>query len=241
MAGRVAKAPTSLAIVPARFGSTRLPGKPLADISGTPMVVRVLNGVAGSVDSAVAATDDKRVADAVERAGFRAVMTGEAGSGTERVFMAWELLGRPGELILNVQGDEPLVSGDWIRPLLSKPPGDRQVVTLARRVPSEGADSPDCVKVAVTAGGLALYFSRYPVPHGAAVVLEHIGIYAFSPRSLEECASCGPTGLSATERLEQLAWMEAGIELTVMTGEFPGIGVDTPEDLERAVAHFESP
>ncbi|OPL18984.1 MAG: hypothetical protein AVO35_03395 [Candidatus Aegiribacteria sp. MLS_C] len=222
------------------MGSTRLPGKPLADIAGKPMVVRVLEGLAGSVDSAVAATDDKRVADAVERAGFEAVMTGEASSGTARVFMAWELLGRPGDVILNVQGDEPLVCGSWTAPLLETVPPDDRVLTLARRVRVREASGADTVKVAVTGKGEALYFSRFPVPHGSREVLEHIGIYAFSPCSLQACARCGETELSRTERLEQLAWMEYGVRITVLAGDFHGIGVDTPEDLRRVAEVFGS-
>lgn len=231
---------SSIAIVPARMGSTRFPGKPLADIDGKPMVVRVLEGIAGSVDSAVAATDDKRVADAVERAGFQAVLTGEASSGTHRVFMAWKLLGGPGDVILNVQGDEPMVDGSWISPLLETVPSNDQVLTLARRAMASETSGADTVKVAVTEGGGALYFSRFPVPHGSSEVLEHVGIYAFSPGSLRACAGCGETVLSRTEGLEQLAWMEHGIRIRVMVGDFHGIGVDTPADLERVTEVFGS-
>jgi 3-deoxy-manno-octulosonate cytidylyltransferase (CMP-KDO synthetase) len=240
MAGRVASPARTVAIVPARFASTRFPGKPLADIAGVPMVIRVMRGITGSVDRAVVATDDKRIAEVVEGAGFQAVMTGDACSGTERVFMAWNELGRPGETVINVQGDEPLVTGSWLKPLILDPPGGDKVLTLARRVPSAQAASPGSVKVAVAGNGDALYFSRYPVPHGSDQVLEHIGIYAFSPRSLVRCVSCGTTELSQTERLEQLAWIESGIRLKVMVGDFPGIGVDTPEDLEKAVVHFKT-
>ena len=240
MAGTITGNTGTLAVIPARFSSTRLPGKPLADVAGVPMILRVLRGVAGSVDMVIAATDDERVRETVEGAGFRAVMTGRAASGTERVFMAWDAVGRPGGTIINVQGDEPLVGPDWLGPLLSVPQGDDLVVTLARRVSAADAGSPHMVKVAVAGNGEALYFSRFPVPHGSERVLEHVGVYSFTPASLERCVSCGSSLLSSTEDLEQLAWMESGVRIRVVEGDFRGIGVDTPEDLERAVEHFAS-
>ncbi|MEN8209873.1 MAG: 3-deoxy-manno-octulosonate cytidylyltransferase, partial [Candidatus Fermentibacteria bacterium] len=216
----------------------RLPGKPLADIAGIPMIIRVLQGIRDSVDRAVAATDDERIMKTVEDAGFEAVYTGEAASGTQRVFKAWSLLGFPGETIINVQGDEPLVNKDWITSLTEISPEDDQVVTLAREIPAELAESPDSVKVVLNERQEALYFSRYPIPFGAVDLMEHIGIYSFSPESLRSCARAGETSLSGTERLEQLAWLERGVRIRVVTGDFPGIGVDTREDLERAVEYF---
>ncbi len=238
MAERVIPPSKTIAIVPARFASTRLPGKPLADIAGVPMIIRVLQGICGSVDRTVAATDDKRIMDIVENAGFEAVYTGKAESGTLRVFEAWKLLGCPCETIINVQGDEPLVNNDWIRSLTSVDSQDNQVVTLAREVQSEFAESPDSVKVVLGENQEAKNISRFPPPHSASVLLEHIGIYSFSPRSLRYCAAAGSTALSRTEKLEQLAWLERGIRIRVVTGEFPGIGVDTEADLDRAVEYF---
>ena len=238
MAGRIATSGKIVAIVPARFNSRRLPGKPLLDIAGVPMIIRVLQGISDSVDRAVAATDDKRIMDAVEYAGFEVVYTGKAASGTQRVFKAWSLLGFPGETIINVQGDEPLVKTDWITSLTEVPSEDDQVVTLAREIPAELAGSPDSVKVVINECQEALYFSRYPIPYGADNMLEHIGIYSFSPESLRRCAAAGGTSLSRTEKLEQLAWLERGIRIRVVTGEFRGIGVDTEKDLERAVEYF---
>lgn len=238
MAGTVTASDRIVAIVPARYASTRLPGKPLADIAGIPMIIRVLQGISRSVDRAVAATDDKRIIDVVENAGFEAVYTGEAMSGTLRVFDAWKLLGFPGETIINVQGDEPLVNKDWINSLLSVHPGKDQVVTLAREISAERAGSPDSVKVVINEKRESLYFSRYPIPYGAENLLEHIGIYSFSPESLKKCAAAGSTHLSSAEKLEQLAWLERGIRISVVTGEFQGIGVDTEKDLKRAVEYF---
>ncbi len=238
MAGRITPSERIVAIVPARFASERLPGKPLADIAGIPMIIRVLQGIRDSVDRAVAATDDKRIMDAVDNAGFEVVYTGEAASGTHRVFKAWSLLGFPGETIINVQGDEPLVNKDWISSLTAVPSEDDQVITLARRIPAELAGSPDSVKVVINDRQEALYFSRYPIPYKASILLEHIGIYSFSPESLKRCIAAGSTALSRTERLEQLAWLERGVRIRVVTGEFRGIGVDTEKDLDRAVEYF---
>jgi len=238
MAGGIAPSTGTLAIVPARYGSSRLPGKPLADIAGVPMIVRVLRGLSDTVDTAVAATDDERVARAVRAAGFQPVMVKKADSGTERVYLAWKILGSPKNVIINVQGDEPMVCREWIKPLVDNPPGDDEVVTLARAVPLSAAGSPHCVKIAVGRGDRALYFSRNPIPFRADPVLEHLGIYAFSPLSLERCVSFGSTALSSRENLEQLAWLENGIHIRVVSGDFKGVGVDTPEDLERAVEYF---
>ncbi len=238
MAGKITPSKGIVAIVPARFASVRLPGKPLADIAGVPMIIRVLHGISDSVDRAVAATDDKRIMDIVEDAGFEVVFTGEAASGTQRVFKAWSMLGFPGETIINVQGDEPLVNKNWISSISSVPSEDDQVVTLAREIPAELGGSPDSVKVVINENREALYFSRYPVPYGADNLLEHIGIYSFSPESLRSCIAAGNTSLSRTERLEQLAWLQRGLRIRVVTGEFRGIGVDTKQDLERAVEYF---
>jgi len=238
MAGRITPAGKTVAIVPARYASTRLPGKPHPDLAGIPMIIRVMQGISGSVDRAVAATDDKRIMDTVRNAGFEAVLTGDAESGTQRVFDAWRILGCPGETIINVQGDEPLVNEDWIDSITSIRPEDDVVVTLARSIPAEKAESPDSVKVVLDENGDALYFSRYPIPYGAEDLLEHVGIYSFSPASLRRCVSSGSTMLSRSEGLEQLAWLEGGIRIHIVTGRFDGIGVDTGNDLDRAVEYF---
>ena len=238
MAGRIDSSDRIVAIVPARYCSVRLPGKPLADVAGIPLITRVLQGLNGSVDRIVVATDDNRILDSVRKSGFEAILTGDADTGTQRVFMAWESLGCPGECIINVQGDEPLVNSRWIKALTSCQPEDDQVITLARRVSAGQAQSPDSVKVVTDCNGDAMYFSRCPVPHSAEELLEHIGVYCFSPSSLQHCIRVGSTVLSRTERLEQLAWLENGIRIRVIDGHFEGLGVDTPDDLERAVEYF---
>lgn len=220
-------------LVPARIGSERLPGKPLADVAGIPLIVRVMRGLEGPWGLLAAATDSPEVVRVLEDAGCRAVMTGPAPSGTHRVRLAWEALDRPGSLVVNLQGDEPLADASWIRALASVDPGGG-VVTLAREVPAGELQGADSVKVVTGEDRRALYFSRSPIPHGAALLQEHVGAYAFTPDSLRRCTDLGPSALAGTESLEQLAWLEAGVPVTVVTGDFPGFGVDTPEDLERA-------
>jgi len=223
--------------VPARMGSTRLPGKPLADVAGLPLIVRVMKGLEGPWGVLAAVTDSPEVAAAAEDAGYRALLTGPAPSGTHRVRLAWEALGSPGRLVVNMQGDEPMADASWIEALASVDPGDG-VCTLAREAPAGELAGPDSVKVVTGAGGRALYFSRSPIPHGAGRLLEHVGAYAFTPDSLTRCTDLMPSHLSRTERLEQLAWLEAGVPITVVTGDFAGLGVDAPEDLARASAVY---
>lgn len=224
-------------IVPARMGSSRLPGKPLADVAGLPLIVRVLDGLEGPWGKPVVATDSGEVAAAAEEAGYGAVLTGPCASGTARVRRAWESLGAPDGLIVNLQGDEPRADAGWISALASLDPGGG-VATLARPAAAAEVRGPSSVKVVAAMDGRALYFSRTNVPHGAETVLEHVGAYAFTPDSIRACTDRGSSPLSRAERLEQLAWLEAGVTVTVVTGEFPGFGVDTPEDLERAAALY---
>ncbi len=221
-------------LVPARTGSTRLPGKPLADVAGLPLIVRVLQGLEGPWGCLAVATDSPDVARVAEEAGYRSLSTGPAPSGTHRIRLAWESMGCPGRLIVNMQGDEPQADSSWIRALASMDPGGG-VTTLARPASADEVSGPDSVKVVTGAGGRALYFSRSPIPHGAGRLLEHVGVYAFTPDSLRRCTELESSHLSRSERLEQLAWLEAGVPITVVTGDFPGFGVDTPEDLARAV------
>jgi 3-deoxy-manno-octulosonate cytidylyltransferase (CMP-KDO synthetase) len=221
-------------LVPARFGAVRLPGKPLADIAGKPMIVRVLDGLTGcGAGILAAATDDARIVEAVEQAGHVAVMTGDAPSGTARVADAWIRLGRPGARIINIQGDEPCASSSWIQALTSIPAEDDLVVTIARRTEASAEPGPSSVKVVVDSRSEAMYFSRSPIPHGSAEYLEHVGAYCFSPASLEACIAAPPSEASRCEKLEQLAWMHSGIRIAVVEGDFEGTGVDTPGDLER--------
>lgn len=224
--------------MPARMGSSRLPGKPLADVCGKPLIIRVLDNLSPSPNTEiVVATDSHEIAAVVKKSGYRAVMTGEAFSGTHRVCLAWRAMGSPEGWIVNLQGDEPCASMDWVRELTGSV-GDG-VSTLASPIDSHEAADPSSVKVVLGEGGRALYFSRSPVPWGEGGHLKHAGVYCFTPESLEACMRAGETALSRRERLEQLAWIERGIPITVMTGKWDAMGVDTPADLERARRRFD--
>jgi 3-deoxy-manno-octulosonate cytidylyltransferase (CMP-KDO synthetase) len=236
MAGKVTDAARgTVIIVPARLGSTRLPGKPLADICGIPMIVRVMNGLTGArADMAAVATDSTEIASVVREAGFEALLTGEAANGTERVYSAWSRLGKPGSRVVNVQGDEPGVTPAWISALVGVPAAPDRVVTLARQAsPGEEAD-PAAVKVVTGPSGEAEGFFRLMPEGHDGRFLVHIGAYCFSPESLEACMAAGTTPESRSQGLEQLAWLQNGIRIVVVEGDFRGLGVDTPGDLERA-------
>jgi 3-deoxy-manno-octulosonate cytidylyltransferase (CMP-KDO synthetase) len=231
-----------VAAIPARWGSTRFPGKALADLAGEPMIAHVVRRALGAttVDHVIVATDDERVATAAAAAGAEAVMTGEQPSGTDRIAAA--LAGRSGwELIVNVQGDEPMLSGANIDVLVSGMRARPEVgmATLCRPLPGDGVNDPNAVKMVRDLNGRALYFSRSPIPfprdHEVAQSLWrlHLGIYGFRPRTLERFVSLGPSPLELAEGLEQLRALENGIEILVMDAPDPAHGVDTPGDLER--------
>lgn len=225
-------------IVPARMGSSRLPGKPLADVCGKPLIMRVLDNLDPSSDTEIAvATDSSEIAAVVEKGGYRAVMTGEAFSGTHRVYLAWRAMGSPAGRIINLQGDEPFASMKWVRELADAL--EEGVTTLASPIDAREAMDPATVKVVVGEGGRAIYFSRSPVPWGGGAHLKHAGVYCFTPESIEACMRAGETALSRRERLEQLAWIESGVPITVLTGNWDAMGVDTPADLERARRRFD--
>ncbi|MCP4646553.1 MAG: 3-deoxy-manno-octulosonate cytidylyltransferase, partial [bacterium] len=223
----------TVVIVPARMGSTRLPGKPLADVCGRPLILRVLDGASkASLDRLVVATDSDQVRDVVTSAGYEAVLTGEANCGTERVFMAWQTLGFPGDRIVNLQGDEPFVEPGWIEALTAGNPSKQSnsVVTLAKEVSVLSANESSVVKVVMNSSGEALYFSRSSIPWGSPTLLQHIGVYCFTPESLRSCINSPPGILSDFENLEQLKWMENGVKIKVIPGKWNAMGVDTPDD-----------
>ena len=228
-------------VIPARMASTRLPGKPLADVCGRALILRVLDGVSSSGLSRLAvATDSEQIQDVVVKAGYEAILTGKASSGSERVFAAWKTMGCPGERIINLQGDEPLVDSSWIDALNSKKMTPKSVVTLAKRIKSIDARESSVVKVVTNSEGKALYFSRSLIPYGAETVLHHVGVYCFTPESITFCASSPAGELGSCENLEQLGWMENGVDVSVVTGNWNALGVDTPSDLEEARKWFSS-
>ncbi|MDP2315951.1 MAG: 3-deoxy-manno-octulosonate cytidylyltransferase [Pseudomonadota bacterium] len=225
-----------LAVIPARFGSTRLPGKALADLGGAPMVVRVWERVRRSegIDRVLVATDDVRIADAVRAHGGEAVMTGVCVSGTDRV--AECARNRGARVVVNVQGDEPFVDPTDITRVAAAVSDGAPIATAAAPL-TDGVEDPARVKVVCDAAGRALYFSRAAIPHGGPWRL-HVGLYAFTGSALEAVAALPPSPLERAERLEQLRWLEAGYRIRVVSVPEGPLSVDTPDDLARARARL---
>ena len=233
-----------LVAIPARMASTRFPGKPLADIAGLPMIVHVLRRAeAAAVGPVVVATDSEAIATAVEKADGRAVMTrADHASGSDRICEALGIVGSPAGIIVNVQGDLPTLDPGDIRAALA-PLDDPavDVATIAAEIREQGErTNPNVVKVvgsAVSPGRLrALYFTRATAPYGEGPLYHHIGLYAFRRAALERFVSLPPSPLEQRERLEQLRALEAGMRIDVAIVASVPLGVDTPEDLERARA-----
>lgn len=224
-------------IIPARYDSSRFPGKVLAPLRGRPLILWVLERaqrVSGA--SVCVATDDARVRAVVEAAGGRAVMTSEAHpSGSDRVAEVARSL--ESELIVNLQGDEPLIEARAIEDLLATFDDPAvELATLARRCddPSAIAD-PNVVKVVVDRRGDALYFSRSPIPwrerHPTTPLLRHVGVYAYRRETLLRLSALEPTPLELAEGLEQLRALEHGIAIRVVETDYEAHGIDTPEQL----------
>jgi 3-deoxy-manno-octulosonate cytidylyltransferase (CMP-KDO synthetase) len=239
----VIEAPRAVGLIPARLASTRLPGKPLADIHGWPMIQHVWERVRRATllsDTAVA-TPDEEIARAVEAFGGRAVRTlASHRSGTDRLAEAATILGlRDNDIVVNIQGDEPLLDPDAIDSVVRILQADRDLPmsSLMCPCPYEDIDNPDCVKVVCGQNGNALYFSRARIPFPrqgtGATVYQHVGLYAYRRHFLGMYANLPATPLEMTESLEQLRVLEHGYTIRMArTGSAP-IGVDTPEDLER--------
>ncbi len=234
----------SVVVIPAREQSERLPGKPLADISGKPMIVHVLERAqrAKGVDRVLVATDSAAIASAVRTAGGEAVMTGaDCASGTDRCAAAVRGL-QDLEVVVNVQGDEPLLDPRAIERLLEAFEDPTvEMATLARPLEAGEAENPNVVKLVQDLRGNALYFSRASIPYArgeGAEPLGHVGIYGFRADFLQTFARLAPTPLERSERLEQLRALEHGHRIRVLTTDYRSIGVDTPEDLERVRAIF---
>jgi 3-deoxy-manno-octulosonate cytidylyltransferase (CMP-KDO synthetase) len=227
--------------IPARYGSTRLPGKPLREIAGRSLIEHVYRRAeaADALSEVVVLTDDERIAARVRDFGGRCEMTPETcASGTDRV--AWAARRWSGvSAVVNIQGDEPLIDPSAINRLarhLVDNPGD-PVATLAAPAAPGDLDNPDVVKVVVDKDGGALYFSRAGIPHprheGGAAALRHVGIYGYQLAALFELSRLPVGGLEATESLEQLRALENGIRIRVLPIERAWWGVDTIDDLER--------
>ena len=226
--------------IPARYDSTRRPGKPLVPIAGRPMIEHVYRraALARGLDRVVVLTDDERIAAAVAGFGGEYEMTPpECASGTDRI--AHAARGWKARAVVNIQGDEPLIDPAAVSALaqhLAAFPED-EVVTLAAPASAEEIDNPNAVKVVLDRAGYALYFSRSAIPYarqsGGATPLKHLGIYGYQRQALLRLAGLPPTPLEISESLEQLRALENGIRIRVLAVQKASPGVDTREDLER--------
>jgi 3-deoxy-manno-octulosonate cytidylyltransferase (CMP-KDO synthetase) len=240
----MAKTDDVLILIPARLHSLRLPGKPLADIAGQPMIVQVLRRAEeAKIGPVVVATDDESIATAVEKAGGRALMTqADHPSGSDRIFEALGLADPDGRarIVVNVQGDLPTLNpADLAASLgpLQDPAVD--IATLAAEIKKpEERTNPNVVKVVGSPLSptrlRALYFTRATAPSGEGPLYHHIGLYAYRRSALERFVSLPPSPLEQRERLEQLRALEAGMRIDVTVVDSVPLGVDTPEDLETA-------
>jgi len=229
-------------IIPARFGASRLPGKPLADIHGKTLLARVVERAraARGVDVVLVATDDERIAVAARAAGADVALTGPAETGTDRVAMAARaMLPRP-TMVVNLQGDEPFIEPAAVEALVhAMDEGSSEMATMARPLEAGEWARPEVVKVVTDRAGNALYFSRAPIPARrepgpSPLARAHVGMYAYTPAFLERFSALEPGRLEREERLEQLRALEHGFRIRVVDTSYSGFGVDTEQDLERA-------
>jgi 3-deoxy-manno-octulosonate cytidylyltransferase (CMP-KDO synthetase) len=234
-------------IIPARYGSTRFPGKPLALIDGKPMIQHVAEQAhrAASPDKVVVATDDERISRVVKDCGYEAVITDtHHRSGTERCAQALDMLDEDFDLVINIQGDEPFIDPQQIDDLARMFENDKvEIATLMLKTPAEkGLHNPNMVKVVTGTDGKALYFSRAPIPfprdaadEANSFFMKHIGIYAYRSHILKQIVKLPPGILEETEKLEQLRWLENGCSIYVNETFVENISVDTPEDLSKII------
>lgn len=242
-----------LILIPARYASTRFPGKPLAEIGGKPMIQHVVEKAAAVAQDVFVATDDSKIFERVESFGGRAVMTSvDHRSGTDRCFEAFQKVvaqnGKTYDVIVNIQGDEPFIQPEQVKALITCFEDPQiQIATLAKQF-ENNADvfDPNKVKVVCSARQTALYFSRSAIPYCRGVEQEgwltvvpfykHVGMYAYRPEVLKAITTLPQGVLEKAESLEQLRWLENGYTIAVRLTSHESIGIDTPEDLEKANA-----
>ncbi len=242
-----------LALIPARYASTRFPGKPLAMMAGKPMIQRVYERVAGVFDNLAVCTDDDRIAHAVEAFDGNVVMTSTAHrSGTDRCAEAYRNLNSDADVVINIQGDEPFIDPSQllaIKEIFINNPST-QLATIIRPFSPDGeyaslAD-PNTPKVVTDLEGNALYFSRSVIPYFRGIPADewprrhqyytHVGLYGYSADTLSRVTELPQSPLELAESLEQLRWLQAGYRIATAVTTAPTIGIDTPEDLARAIA-----
>ena len=243
-----------IGIIPARYASSRFPGKPLADIGGITMIERVYRQVKKELDQVFVATDDDRIFDTVQSFGGKAIMTStEHRSGTDRVNEAYHEIDTYANIIINIQGDEPFVAPEQIATIkkcFDDP--DTQIATLARKYDAangfEGLFDPNKVKVIFDNNDFAIYFSRAILPYVRNYKWNewlqhrdfyiHVGMYAYRSDVLDNVTKLPQSSLELAESLEQLRWLQNGYKIKVALTDAPTFGIDTPEDLEQAKKLF---
>ena len=239
-----------IAIIPARYASTRFPGKPLAVLGGKTVIQRFYEQVSRAIGNALVATDDERILKHVESFGGKAVMTGSHHrSGTDRCWEAYMKNGGNEDIIINVQGDEPFIQPEQIEAIMQCFDDEStEIATLVKPFEQEGCyadlENPNKVKVVTDANMNALYFSRSVIPYLRGVDKElwpsrhqfytHLGMYAYRAEVLRRVTQLSLSPLELSESLEQLRWLENGIRIKLGITPHSSIGIDTPEDLERA-------
>ena len=236
-----------IAIIPARYASTRFPGKPLAMLGGKTVIQRVYEQASAVLEEAYVATDDERIYQAVETFGGKVVMTrADHKSGTDRLEEAATKIGTDADVIINIQGDEPFIQKSQIETLkgLFENP-ETQIGTLGKPFESmEAVQNPNSPKIVCDSRGFALYFSRSVIPYVRGKenahwlenfpYLKHLGIYAYRRQVLHEVTQLPQSALEKAESLEQLRWLENGYRIRVGITNVETVGIDTPEDLRRA-------
>lgn len=239
-----------IGIIPARYASSRFPGKPLADLGGKTMIERVYTRVSSVMDNVAVATDDERIFKAVEAFGGRAVMTSpDHRSGTDRCREAVRILGNDADVVINIQGDEPFIAPSQLRSLMdSFSDPEVEIASLARPFdPARGFEAladPNTPKVVLDNRMNAVYFSRSVIPYVRsyphdewaqhAAYYTHVGLYGYRRKTLELLGSLPQSSLELAESLEQLRWLQAGYKIRMSLTDEPTIGIDTPADLEAA-------
>ncbi len=243
-----------IGIIPARYASTRFPGKPLATLGGMPVIERVYKQVSAVLEHACVATDDERIYNAVTAFGGNAVMTSEHHkSGTDRVEEAVSKINGDFDVVINIQGDEPFIQKSQIETVcrcFDDP--QTQIATLGKYFGNdmEAISNPNSPKIVTDTNGYAMYFSRSIIPfvrgcskekwHTAFPYLKHIGLYAYRREVLAEITKLPQSTLEVAESLEQLRWLQNGYNIKVGLTDVETIGIDTPEDLERAEKFLKS-
>ena len=237
----------TIAIIPARYGSSRFPGKPLALLGGKPVIERVVRQAETVLDEVYVATDDNRIAQCVESFGGYPIMTrADHQSGTDRVCEALDKLGSDADVVINIQGDEPFVNRSQLETLISsfKSP-ETQIATLGKTFSTiEETKNPNSPKIVLDNEGYAMYFTRSVVPFirgkdesewlACYPFLKHIGLYAYRSDVLRRITRLPQSSLELAESLEQLRWLQNGYKIKVGITQIETVGIDTPADLERA-------